>query len=838
MKRGAAWSPDGNRLAWGTTAALNRVFIWDRRTDEVQELNGHTFSLASVDWHPDGRRLLSASYDETLKIWDTSTGGCERTITWWGDILQAKWSPNTAHISLITHGPEPLKILDAASGEMVHRGAKGASRVDWVPDGKHLAVGGKNGWFLLAADSWEVVKQSESKHDVRSIACSPDGMSIACGDSNGMVRLIDVERGVEVKSIRAHQGAITDVTWHPNNGRVATAGADGKVKLWQLEAFEQPRNIRTPSAIQRFQWKDDRTIETVHHHDGDAVNWDAISLEQVSASRREGTTMACRSYNGDWLAELSASNELPAQSVRISNAEQTVAFVAATGFEKVTHFDWSPDNRLLAIGGEFPKPPLQAKDDSGTKGRREQEVTLPAGVEFWDVGEEQKRWEWANQMTAGRAWSPDGSQYLIAAIGEPSDGGAVLWSPHLYVLDADQRQQVAKFRHRNQRDAFVKSVCWSPDGRFVVGGDMNGFVEVRDLHTGQVVMSTRVHQQEVRCLAWSPDGQRLATGSLDRTAKILLPSTGRELLVFPRLANHHLQRLSWSSSGKRLAGHAPNGLLYVWDAGIGYRFAGGDASRGHLAQAHLAQARSDTTEQCGYHMQQALQHAPKNSEYRAFRGNLFAAMGDFASAAAEFEACPNHGPDIATLKALAYAGTGDLDRMAADCESLLNQYEHTDDVVAASRVLQVCNLLPRDTIDRKRVLRLAEKVLETMTPGFTGETLVAEAHYRLGNFKVAKDWLSEILKSKEVKHKTGDPGQYRTAELFLCMACFQLGDRKQATELWERLRQQSDTTVSRLAIEAWRQRVILGLLQEEVNKLIVMREAFLRGEGRPTGGHW
>jgi len=66
----------------------------------------------------------------------------------------------------------------------------------------------------------------------------------------------------------------------------------------------------------------------------------------------------------------------------------------------------------------------------------------------------------------------------------------------------------------------IFAAAWSPDGKRIVSGDIEGLVKVWDVSTGQTIRSYRGHTNYVFAVAWSPDGQRIATGSWDMTVQV------------------------------------------------------------------------------------------------------------------------------------------------------------------------------------------------------------------------------------------------------------------------------------------------------------------------------
>jgi WD40 repeat protein len=131
----------------------------------------------------------------------------------------------------------------------------------------------------------------------------------------------------------------------------------------------------------------------------------------------------------------------------------------------------------------------------------------------------------------------------------------------------------------------VQCVCFSPDGRYVLSGSTQGYLDkvgeemgelmLWDLITGEPVYSLKAHKEDVNCVCFSPDGKRMASGAGDLST----PTRPGEVKLWDAKTGQHLSTLkghtsavssvNFSPDGKRILSGSFDGTVKVWDAQTG-----------------------------------------------------------------------------------------------------------------------------------------------------------------------------------------------------------------------------------------------------------------------------
>ena len=239
--KSAAFSPDGKIIA--SAGGDNSVRLWDATTGmSVGEPMMHDSPVISVAFSPDGKIIASAGTDKTVQLRDAKTGKSiveplGETI-WHGSMVTSvAFSPN-GKIIASAGTDKTVRLWDTATGKPLseplrHDGI--VSSAAFSPDGKIIASAGDDKTVRLWDAATGKPLGEPIRHDdiVSSAAFSPDGKIIASAGGDNSVRLWDAATGKPLGKPLTHDGPVISVAFSPDGKIIASVGTDNIVRLWQ-----------------------------------------------------------------------------------------------------------------------------------------------------------------------------------------------------------------------------------------------------------------------------------------------------------------------------------------------------------------------------------------------------------------------------------------------------------------------------------------------------------------------------------------------------------------------------------------------------------------------------
>jgi WD40 repeat protein len=460
---------------------------------------GHTSNIKSAVFSPDNKLALTASSDNTSRIYEVASGKelqvLSGHISW---VNSAVFSPD-GKLALTASNDYTARVFDVASGKELQVLSGHISFVEsavFSPDGKlALTASYDNTARVFEVATGKVVQVLSGHTDVlKSAVFSPNGKLALTASDDKTARLFEVASGKELQVLSGHTSIVNSAVFSPDGKLALTASDDETARVFDVATGKELQVLSGHiDEVKSAVFSPDGKLALTASDDETARVFDVASGKELQVLSGHIDEVNSAVFSPDGKLALTASYDKTARVFDVATGKELTVLSGHTRFVNSAVF--SPDGKL-ALTASFDNTARIYEVASG------KELQVLSGHTY---------------MVNSAVFSPDGKLALTASFDNTA---------RIYEVASGKELQVLSGHTES-----IYSAVFSPDGKLALTASFDNTARIYEVASGKELQVLSGHTESIYSALFSPDGKLALTASWDSTSRIYEVATGKELQV-------------------------------------------------------------------------------------------------------------------------------------------------------------------------------------------------------------------------------------------------------------------------------------------------------------------